>query len=238
MRNNADKIIMDATQVYVGKRINIVTGAVPRLSAPVLLSANHPTTLDPLLLQFALKLPCSALLTQVVFSIPLVRTLLSAARQLPVGERGEGGKPLIEAAAEIARSGRPLAIFPEGCLSPGPELAPLRSGAVRIAATARIPIVPVGIAVSGEGIREISWPFGEKPQTGRYLFHGWYVLRAGKPLLFDIEPEDRQAVNQCTARLAASMRELGAEARGILAFLEGREDAPLYERGGLDRAVS
>jgi 1-acyl-sn-glycerol-3-phosphate acyltransferase len=238
MSTNADKIIMDATQVYVGKRINIVTGAVPRLSAPVLLAANHPTTLDPLLLQLALKLPCSALLTQVVFSIPLVKTVLLAARHLPVGERGGGGKPLIEAAAAIARSGRPLAIFPEGCLSPGLELAPLRSGAVRIAATARIPIVPVGIAVSRAGIRDISWPFGAAPQTGRYLLHGWYVLRAGKPLRFDIEPGDRGAVDECTAQLASSMRDLGAEARGILAFLEGRDDAPSYERSGLARAVS
>lgn len=238
MSDKADKIILDATQVYVGKRINIVTGAVPRLSAPVLLAANHPTTLDPLLLQLALKLPCSILLTRVVFSIPLVKTLLSAARHLPVGERGEGGKPLIEAAAEIARTGRPLAIFPEGCLSPGPELAPLRSGAVRIAATARIPIVPVGIAVSREGTREISWPLGPNPQTGRYLLHGWYILRAGKPLLFDIEPEDRKAVDECTARLAVSMRELGAEARGILDFLEGRDDPPQYGRGGLARAAS
>ena len=220
----ADKIMMHATRFYVGKNISLVTGAVPRLSSPVIFSANHPTTLDPLLLQYALKLSYSSLLTEVAFSIPFVGTVLRAAKHFPIGERGSGGKALIKAVAETVRSGRSLAIFPEGRLSPGPELAPLRSGAIRITATARVPIVPVGIAVSSTGTREISLRFGNTRQTGRYIFHGWYIVRVGKPLAFDISPEDRLAVGECTEELAASMRRLATEASGLLALLEGRED--------------
>jgi 1-acyl-sn-glycerol-3-phosphate acyltransferase len=140
-----------------------------------------------------------------------------------VGERGSGGDELIGRAAATARSGRALAIFPEGSLSPGPGLAPLRSGAVRIAATARLPIVPVGIAASPAGIREISMRFGERLETGRYLFRGWYVVRLGKPLAFDLEPGDRAAVGEGTAELASAMGRLAEEANALLAYLEGRE---------------
>jgi len=219
----ADKILMKATKAYVGKRINLVIGAVPRPSSPVLFSANHPTTLDPLLLQYALKLSYSSLLTEVAFSFPLVGGVLKAARHVPVGKRGTGGKPLIDTVAAIAQSGRPLAIFPEGCLCPGPGLAPLRSGAVRIAATARVAVVPVGIAVSRSGTREISMRFGDTLQTGRYLLRGWYVIRLGKPIHFDISPDDHQAVTECTARLALTMGQLMIEANNLLALLEGRE---------------
>jgi len=229
----ADRIMMKATKAYVGNRINLVIGAVPRLSSPVLFSANHPTTLDPLLLQYALKLSYSSLLTEVAFSVPLVGDVLKAARHVPVGKRGTGGKPLIDTVAAIARSGRPLAIFPEGCLCPGPELAPLRSGAVRIAATAHVAVVPVGIAVSRSGTREISKRFGDTIQTGRYLLRGWYVVRLGKPIRFEISPEDHHAVKESTARLASAMGQLTIEANNLLALLEGRETPAIEDCFGI-----
>lgn len=184
--SRADRIMMKATKAYIGKRIHLVAGSVPRISTPVLFAANHPTTLDPLLLQYALKLSYSSLLTEAAFALPLVRAVLAGARHFPVGGRGSGGKALIERAAATARSGRPLAIFPEGCLCPGPGIAPLRSGAVRIAATAGLPIVPVGIAASSGGIKEVSMMLGGKLETGRYLLRGWYVVRVGRPVSFDI----------------------------------------------------
>lgn len=220
----ADGIMARATQLYIGKRIRLVAGSVPRLSTPVLFAANHPTTLDPLLLQYALKLSYSSLLTEAAFSLPLVRSVLLGARHVPVGERGAGGKALIERVAATARSGRPLAIFPEGRLSPGPGLEPLRSGAVRIAATARLPIVPIGIAVSDGGIKEVSMRLGGRLETGRYLLRGWYVVRIGRPLGFDIAPDDRLAVEACTGELGLALSRQAAEARGLLAILEGREE--------------
>ena len=169
-RTLADRIIMKATEFYVGKRITMATGAVPHLSTPVLIAANHPTTLDPLLLQYALKLPSSALLTEAAFSIPGIGKILRSACHLPVGEKSSGGKALIEAAAHMAQTGRPVAIFPEGRLSPRPGIAPLRSGAVRIASTAHIPILPVGIAASSAGTREISLPLGGMPKRVAIFF--------------------------------------------------------------------
>ena len=222
--SRADQIMMMATGAYIGKRIRLVAGSVPRLSTPVLFAANHPTTLDPLLLQYALKLSYSSLLTEAAFALPLVRAVLLGARHVPVGEKGSGGKALIERAAETARSGRPLAIFPEGCLCPGPGIAPLRSGAVRIAATARLPIVPVGIAASSEGIKEVSMMLGGKLETGRYLLHGWYVVRVGRPISFDISPDDRLAVEACTGKLGLALKHQAGEAQALQAILEGREE--------------
>jgi len=223
--SRADRIMMEATKAYIGKRIHLIAGSVPRISTPVLFAANHPTTLDPLLLQYALKLSYSSLLTEAAFALPLVRAILAGARHVPVGCKGSGGKALIERAAATARSGRPLAIFPEGCLCPGPGIAPLRSGAVRIAATARLPIVPVGIAASREGIKEVSMMLGGKLETGRYLLRGWYVVRVGRPISFDISPDDRLAVEACTGELGMALKHQALEAQGLLAILEGREEA-------------
>jgi len=219
----ADGIMMKATKAYIGKRIRLIAGSVPRISGPVLFAANHPTTLDPLLLQYALKLSYSSLLTEAAFSLPIVRSILVGAGHVPVGEKGSGGKALIERVAATARSGRPLAIFPEGCLSPGPGIAPLRSGAVRIAATARLPVVPVGIAVSEDGIKKVSMVLGGKLETGRYLLHGWYVVRVGRPISFDLSPDDRLAVESCTGELGLAMKRQAMEAQALLAVLEGRE---------------
>lgn len=220
----ADRIMRNATGLYAGKRISIVACSVPRLSSPVVFSANHPTTLDPLLLHYALKQSCASLLTEVAFTLPGIGAVLRAGRHFPVGGRSAGGEALIGAAAERARAGRSISIFPEGCLSPGLPLAPLHSGAVRIAAEARVPIVPVGIAASETGVREVSFRFGEGLETGRYLLRGWYIVRAGKPLVFDTSPDDRQAVGECTAVLAKAMGRLASEASSLLAILEGRED--------------
>jgi hypothetical protein len=67
-------------------------------------------------------------------------------------------------------------------------------------------------------------------QTGRYLVGGWYVIRVGQPLLFAVQPEDREGVDRCTATLAAAMGRLATEASALLDLLEGREGAAAIER--------
>jgi 1-acyl-sn-glycerol-3-phosphate acyltransferase len=229
----ADNLISLAAALYAGRRIRCVAGGSPRPEGPVLFAANHPTTLDPILLQKALGRPVSTLITSVAFSLPLVGRLLRGAGHLPVGQRGEGGRSLVEAAAAPLRSGRSVAIFPEGQLSPEGSLAALRSGAVRIAAASGAPIVPVGIATAGHRILEIGAGFEHGYERGRFLLGGWYVLRFGPALGFALDPEDREAVKDATASLSRAMERQVTEARALLALLEGEEWRDLSEAPGL-----
>jgi len=216
----ADSIIAAATGLYVGRKIVLVKGGESRFSGPVIYAANHPTTLDPLILARAAGCSYSALITESAFKVPIVGSILRGGRNIPVSKRGAGGEALIDEAATLLSAGRSLAVFPEGCLNPEASPARLRSGTVRIAATSGAPVVPVGIAVSGSGTRVIETTIDGRVEKGRYLFRGWYVVRFGAPLDFAVDPEDHAAVNAGTSRLAEALARLMDEANDALRILE------------------
>lgn len=60
--------------------------------------------------------------------------------------RGGGGAADLAAAVALLRAGRAVVVFPEGTRSRDGELAAFRSGALRLAAAAGVPVVPAGIA--------------------------------------------------------------------------------------------
>lgn len=63
---------------------------------------------------------------------------------VPVDERRRPGRSLPEALARLA-DGHAVAVHPEGRVRPGPEPARGRSGAVRLAAAAGVPLVPCSV---------------------------------------------------------------------------------------------
>jgi 1-acyl-sn-glycerol-3-phosphate acyltransferase len=76
----------------------------------------------------------------------LTRRVVSGMGAIPV-ERA-GGRAVLtafDAAAPILRAGGLVAVFPEGTRSPDGRLYRGRTGAVRLAAQAGVPLVPVGI---------------------------------------------------------------------------------------------
>lgn len=97
---------------------------------------------------------------------PVLRHLIELSQSIFV-ERG-GGAPL-EAIIEVLRSGKTMAIFPEGTI-PGEEDIPRRavdprtgllrgkSGAVRLALAAGVPIVPVGVSGTGRAFPPEIYP--------------------------------------------------------------------------------
>ncbi|MFC7531219.1 lysophospholipid acyltransferase family protein [Actinoplanes sp. GCM10030250] len=99
----------------------------------------------------------------------LTRRVVTGMGAIPV-ERG-GGRAVLTAfaAAEpILRSGGLVAVFPEGTRSPDGRLYRGRTGAVRLAAQAGVPLIPVGIRGTRPGgplIRPISITFGEALPT-------------------------------------------------------------------------
>ncbi|MDQ7908529.1 lysophospholipid acyltransferase family protein [Phytohabitans sp. ZYX-F-186] len=76
----------------------------------------------------------------------LTRHVVTALGAIPV-ERGGGRAALtaFDAAAPVLRSGGLVAVFPEGTRSPDGRLYRGRTGVVRLAHKAGVPIIPVGI---------------------------------------------------------------------------------------------
>lgn len=122
-----------------------VTGRLP--DGPFVAVSNHASNLDPLVLIAALPRPVAFVAKREMFSWPVVGAYARRLGAVPV-ERGRAGSR-VRAFREVARAaaaGRPVHVFPESTLAPGPGFLPFRLGAFRLAAERGLPIVPVAIA--------------------------------------------------------------------------------------------
>ena len=110
-----------------------------------IIAANHPTTTDPFLMMSWPFEPIYILISEVAFKVPLIGRFLRLSGHIPV--YAHRGREAFEAALHLLGEGKTVGIFPEGVLSEDDgRLVATRSGAVRLAVTARAPIVPAGIA--------------------------------------------------------------------------------------------
>ncbi|MBG0566235.1 lysophospholipid acyltransferase family protein [Actinoplanes aureus] len=94
----------------------------------------------------------------------ITRSVVTGMGAIPV-ERG-GGRAVLaafDAAVPVLRAGGLVAVFPEGTRSPDGRLYRGRTGAVRLAAQAGVPLVPVGIRGTeprSSGRRAVAIAFG------------------------------------------------------------------------------
>lgn len=129
--------------------------------APVLLAVNHPNALvDALVVGWMLPRRIAMTAKATLFANPLLAALFRAVGVVPlIRAKDLAGQPADPARnarsfaalnAALAR-GRAVLIFPEGITGDHPALAPLRTGAARIALQARdaglrgVRIVPIGL---------------------------------------------------------------------------------------------
>jgi 1-acyl-sn-glycerol-3-phosphate acyltransferase len=132
----------------------------PLPAGPVLIVANHPNeAFDPLLVAAAAGRPVRFLAKAPLFAMPLVGAMLRAAGCLPVYRRSDDptqtarNEATFAAVTEALEAGAGIALFPEGTSHDAPALAPLRTGAARMAlgaAAAGVPVViiPVGLVLA------------------------------------------------------------------------------------------
>ena len=118
-------------------------------SGAFVLAPNHYSEIDPVVIGIALwrigRMP-HYLAKSALFRYPVLGYFLRHTGQVPVERSGttRSSDPLI-AARKIVDDGSGVIIYPEGSLTRDPDLWPMRgkSGAVRMALTAGIPIIPV-----------------------------------------------------------------------------------------------
>lgn len=195
-----------AAYFYVRRlmRSEIEWGAdVPR--GPKVIAANHPTTTDPFLAMSWPFEPIYILITEDAFKLPLLGHFLRLAGHIPVYR--SRGREAFETAVQLLNDGHTVGIFPEGALSEADgRFAVAHTGAVRLAATAGVPLLPVGIALDRHFVasRQIN-QFGVQEQM-RWFWLGAYEVTMGQALKFDHPADDREAVKRSTDVL---MQEIG-----------------------------
>ena len=132
---------------------------------PFVLVANHESGLDVLCLQM-LGTPARFLAEHWLFDIPLSGPLFRRAGHIPVvvGNR-ESGRAALETATKALADGTPVAVFPEGKLSPD-ALGDFKPGGFVLAQRAGVPLVPVRIVGAGAAWR-----------PGTLVVHGRHPIR-------------------------------------------------------------
>ena len=160
-------------------------------SQPYVLVANHESGLDTLCL-LLLRTPARFLADSWLFRIPLAGWLFRLSHHIPVrvGD-AESGRRALATAQSALEEHSPVAIFPEGHLSPD-AMDDFRPGAFVLAQRAGVPIVPVLIEGAGHAWR-----------PGTLVVHGTHRIRIA--ILEPIGPDEVKATPP--EALAARTRE-------------------------------
>lgn len=152
----------------------------------LLLAANHRSILDPFLMGAACPRQPYFLGKTELGHGPF-GWLNRAAGMVPV-RRGRADRQALDEIARLLSSGAVVGVFPEGSRSATGELYQFRSGVARLAAAARVPVVPVGLIGTGQ-----YWPRGRTLPAARPPA-GLLAVHFGTPLdPPDEEPASRRA---------------------------------------------
>src|SRR5690606_10832183 len=172
---------------------------------PAILVANHRSYFDAVAIAFAIARrgrPARFLGKKEVFDAPLVGQVATALGGIRV-ERGSGSDEPLRAAAAALAAGELVVILPQGTIPRGraffdPELKG-RWGAARLAASAQVPVVPMGLW----GTEEV-WPRSARvPNVLNVTNPPTVRIRVGEPIT--LEGVDVEAD---TARMMAAIVEL------------------------------
>jgi 1-acyl-sn-glycerol-3-phosphate acyltransferase len=208
-----------AARVYYRVRFG---GPVVPSSGPVLLVANHPNSLlDPTLVVASAGRPVRFLAKAPLFADWKLGWLMRAVGAIPVYRRSDDAalmsrnEDAFRAVFEVLGNGAAVGIFPEGISHSEASMAPLKTGAARIALGAAssagrpISIIPVGLS------------FREKDTFRSDAF----VVR-GPPIAWDDlaqrGPDDADTVRELTSRIDTALR-------SVTINLGSWEDRPIVE---------
>ncbi|AXO36196.1 lysophospholipid acyltransferase family protein [Micromonospora chalcea] len=145
--------------------------------------------------------------------------VLTGLGAIPV-ERAGGRAALtaFDAAIPVLKAGDLVAVYPEGTRSPDGRLYRGRTGTVRLAIAAGVPVIPVGVTGTDK-----AQPIGTRvPRPGRAKIR----MKFGKPLDFTGRPDDRTSLRAMTDEMMAEIQKLS-----------GQEYVPRYAPKRADQAA-
>jgi len=133
-------------------------------TGPVVIAANHPSYLDPVLLSLQVSRPIRFMAWNALFHVPILGRIIRAFGAFPVDTRPGQGRAAYDKAKQLLLQGEVVGIFPEGRRSTAGWLEPrLREGAARLALETGAKLVPATIKGAFR-----AWPyFRSLPEPAR-----------------------------------------------------------------------
>jgi 1-acyl-sn-glycerol-3-phosphate acyltransferase len=158
-------------------------------SGPLIITPNHQTYADPALVTIPVRRRVYYMAWDRLFEIPVFSWMIRRLRAFPV--RIDSADPSsTREAVRLLAAGHVLMIFPEGERTLTGKVERFKPGAFRLAATLRVPVLPVTIAGGYE-----AWPPGRVfPRRGRIS------IAYHPPLKPDPTLEPRQAASALAQR--------------------------------------
>jgi 1-acyl-sn-glycerol-3-phosphate acyltransferase len=184
-------------RAYFGLELSGIDNIPP--SGPLIVTPNHQTFADPALITIPVRRRVYYMAWDRLFEIPVFSWMIRRLRAFPV--RIDSADPSsMREAVRLLTAGHVLMIFPEGERTVTGRVERFKPGAFRLAATLRVPVLPVTIAGGHE-----AWPPGRVwPRRGRIS------ITYHPPLEPDPGLEPRQAAvalaQRARAIIAASLR--------------------------------
>jgi 1-acyl-sn-glycerol-3-phosphate acyltransferase len=164
---------------------------------PYIIMANHQSHSDVPILFSSLPIIPGFLAKKELAKIPFLSMALRNGGHVLI-DRGDrsSARQAIKIAADEIRSGKTLAIFPEGTRGGEDRLAPFKKGGFLIAKKAGVPLVPVGILGSR----------GVLPRNKLFPRSGNVRLIAGQPISpAEIQALDVDGLADCVYRRIAGL---------------------------------
>ncbi len=183
----------------------------PLPPGPKLIVANHPSFSDPFAISLLSSRPMAILITSIAFLIPIFGFYLKRSRHIPVVEGA--GRPAFDEALRRLKAGDTVALFIEGHISPSEGgFCPPRTGAARLALSAGVPVIPVGIHVKQERLRVIEAKIKGQTYPEQWYLRGPFRMVVGEPIHLEGDVEDRPRVAAESQRIMQRIMDLVHEA--------------------------
>ncbi|HOU13268.1 MAG TPA: lysophospholipid acyltransferase family protein [Anaerolineae bacterium] len=182
----------------------------PLPAGPKLIVANHPSFTDPFVLSLLSSRPMAILITSIAFLVPILGLYLKRSRHIPVVEGA--GRLAFDEALQRLKAGDTVALFIEGQNSPpeGGFCAP-RTGAVRLALSAGVPIIPVGIQLVRERLHIMEAKIKGQTYPEYWYLRGPFRMVVGEPIHLEGDIEDHPRVKAETQRIMQRIGDLVRE---------------------------
>jgi 1-acyl-sn-glycerol-3-phosphate acyltransferase len=135
---------------------------------PAILASNHLSFIDSLVLPLFPEHPVYFLGKADYWDSWRTRWFFSSTGVVPVKRDAKGGDGALETGVEILSRGDLVGIYPEGTRSPDGRLYRGKTGPVRMALEAQVPIVPVGLSGTDRAMPTGSYLPKREPITIRY----------------------------------------------------------------------
>lgn len=132
-----------------------------------------------------------------IWSNPVARPLMTGMHHIPVDR--EAGQESFDLALKALRSGEIVGVFPEATISRSFEVKAFKSGTVRLAQEAGVPVLPTTIWGS-----QRVWTKGHPRRMGRH--HIPLLITVGAPIVVAADEDPTEATERIRAAMVAQLQ--------------------------------